>query len=245
MEPPSKDVTILLPAYNEAWRIESCIRAVERAVSAFTNSFEVIVTEDGSTDETVPVVSRLSKKDPNLVLLHSSARLGKGCAIKRGVHEANGAIVVFMDVDLATDLKSLHKLVVLTKERGGMVIGSRHVAGSRVQRPVLRTFFSLSYNTFVGTLFLDGVRDHQCGFKAMSREVANELCKNVKADGFFFDTELILWCRIMGFPLLEMAVSWSEKRTRSESKVKLFHDAYRMGKDLIRFKLDHVSPLIR
>ena len=243
MEPPSKDITVLLPAHNEAWRIESCIKAVERAVDEFSDSFELIVTEDGSTDNTVSTVMRLSKNDPNLVLLHSSVRLGKGCAIKRGVHNAKGAIVVFMDVDLATDLKSLHKLVNSTREFGGLVIGSRHVNGSRVKRPASRTFFSLVYNTFVGVLFLDGVRDHQCGFKAMDRKVAQELCSKVKADGFFFDTELILRCRMMRFPLFEMPVCWSEKRGRSESKVRLLHDAYRMGRDLLKFKLENPLPI--
>lgn len=242
-EPASKDVTVLLPAYNEAWRIESCIKDVEKAISAFTNSYELVVAEDGSTDDTVAIISRLRERHPSLVLLHSPVRLGKGHAIKRGVRTAKGAIVVFMDVDLATDLKSLHKLVTLTRERGGMVIGSRHVPGSRVKRPVSRTFSSLAYNIFVGALFLDGVKDHQCGFKAMTREAARELCQNVEADGFFFDTELILQCRMMGYPLLEMAVNWSEKRTRSESKVRLLHDASRMGKDLLRFKLEHFRSL--
>jgi glycosyltransferase AglD len=243
IEPPSKNVTVLLPVYNEAWRIESCIKDVESALNAFTNSFELIVIEDGSMDDTVAIVSRLRDRDPKLVLRHSPVRLGKGRAIKLGVLEAKGVVVVFMDADLATDLKDLRKLVDLTRERGGMVIGSRHVEGSKVKRPISRTLFSLAYNTFVGLFFLDGVRDHQCGFKAMNREVAGELCRNVKADGFFFDTELILRCRMMGFPLLEMPISWSERRTRSESKVRLFHDAYRMGKDLLKFKLEHPKPL--
>ena len=241
VEPPSRDVTVLLPAYNEAWRIEKCIKEVEHAVSALSGSFELMVAEDGSKDETVSIVSRLREKDPNLVLLHSPVRLGKGCAIKQGVRTAKGAIVIFMDVDLATDLGCLPRLVSLTRERGGMVIGSRHVAGSRVKRPASRTFFSLVYNTFVGVLFLDGVRDHQCGFKAMTRGVARELCGRVKSDGFFFDTELILRCKRLGFPLLEMAVDWSEKRAKSESKVRLFRDAFRMGRDLLRFKFESAS----
>ncbi len=243
IEPSSKDITILLPVHNEAWRIEDCIKNVESALKAFTDSFELIVVEDGSRDGTVATVSRLCRKNPNLILLHSKARLGKGGAVKRGVHEAKGDVVVFMDADLATDLKDLRKLITLTRERGGIVIGSRHVAGSKVKRPISRTLFSLAYNSVVSILFFDHVKDHQCGFKAMELNVARKLCESVEADGFFFDTELILRCKIMGFPLLEIPVSWSEKRTHSESKVNLSHDAYRMGKDLLKFKRDHTRGI--
>jgi hypothetical protein len=85
--------------------------------------------------------------------------------------------------------------------------------------------------------FLDGVRDHQCGFKAMSREVVDAVGNNVKSDEWFFDTELILRCKKLGFPLMEMGVQWTESRKKKESKVKLFHTISRLGIDLLRYKL--------
>ena len=87
-------------------------------------------------------------------------------------------------------------------------------------------------------LFLDGIRDHQCGFKAMSREVAEVVRDNAKSDGLFLDTEMILRCKKLGFPVVEVGVDWSETRKRSESVVKLFHDATKMGLDLLRFRLN-------
>ena len=235
---PEKEISILLPAYNEALRIENCVKELERSVSAISTSYEIIVAEDGSTDGTDHILARLSMSNPNLSFLHSPARLGKGKAIKNALCLARGSIIVFMDVDLATSLEFLPRLVRSVREHEGLAIGSRHVEGSRVRRPVSRTLFSLTYNLCVRALFLDGVRDHQCGFKAMSREVAEFLRDNTQSDGLFLDTEMILRCKKMGFQVVEVGVEWSENRKRNESKIKLFHDAAKMGLDLLKFRFN-------
>lgn len=231
----TKQISVLLPAYNEALHIEKCIREVDRTVSSLSDSYEIIVEEDGSTDSTEAILIHLSDSIPNLRFHHSPVRLGKGRAIKNAVRSSEGEIIVFMDVDLATNLVHLPTVLKLVKENGGMVIGSRHVDGSRVQRRVSRTLFSLVYNLLVRVLFLDSVHDHQCGFKAMHYEVAEAL-DDIESNGFFFDTEMILRCKKSGFPVREVAVEWSENRMRNTSKVRLFRDAKQIGLDLFRYK---------
>jgi len=231
----SKELSILLPACNEALQIEKCVREVNQAVSSVSKSYEIIVAEDGSTDGTEAVLKDLVSDLPNLTLQHSPVRLGKGKAIKNAVNSAKGQVIVFMDVDLATSLHCLPQILKQVEERGGLVVGSRHVEGSKVHRRASRTVFSLAYNLFVRLLFFDSIHDHQCGFKAMRHEVAEALA-NVRSDGFFFDTEMILHCRKSGFPVTEVSVEWSENRLRSTSKVRLFHDAVGMGLDLLRYK---------
>ncbi len=230
-----KEISIILPAFNEAPQIEESIKKVEHAASQLSNSYEIIVAEDGSTDGTYRIVAHLVQNNPNLRMLHSTVRLGKGKAIKNALNSAAGDVVVFMDADLSTDLKSLPQVVQLVREQGGMAIGSRHVKGARVQRRVSRTIFSLAYNLFVRLLFQDGIHDHQCGFKAMSRE-AVEVLREVQSDGFFLDTEMVLLCKKKGFPVHEVAVEWVEKKKRN-SKVRLFEDAKKIGLDMLRFKL--------
>ncbi len=234
---PEKEISVILPAYNEASRIERCIREVEQAVVSFSGSYEIIVAEDGSTDGTEKIMASLSRINPHLRLLHSPVRLGKGKAIKKALASAKGDVIVFMDVDLATSLDYLPQIVKLAQRQRGMAIGSRHVKGSKVERRVSRTLFSLTYNLFVRLLFLDGVHDHQCGFKAMSREVADVLLDKTASDGFFVDTEMILWCKKLGFPVTEVGVEWTETRKKSGSAVRLFPDAARLGLDLLRFRL--------
>jgi glycosyltransferase involved in cell wall biosynthesis len=232
-----KKISIVLPAYNEAIRIEKCIQEVEKAASSFSSSYELIVAEDGSTDGTDDIVAELSQSNPRLRLLHSPVRLGKGKAIKRALGSAEGEIIVFMDVDLATSLDYLQQIASLARTCQGIAIGSRHVKGAKVRRRLARTVSSLIYNLFVRILFLDGVHDHQCGFKAMSHVVADALLGKIKSDGFFFDTEMILWCRKRGFTIVEVGVEWSENQKKSESAVRLFPDSLELGLDLLKFRL--------
>src|SRR3990170_8894664 len=200
---PKKEISVILPAYNEALHIAKCVQEVERAVSSLSDFYEIIVAEDGSTDETHRLIASIAETNPKVSFLHSPVRLGKGKAIKNALGTAKGNIIVFMDVDLSTSLKSLPQIIKQVRNHGGMAIGSRHIKGSKVQRHTSRTLFSLAYNIFVRMLFMDGIRDHQCGFKAMSREAAGVL-RHVKSDGFFFDTEMILRCKKLGFPVMEV-----------------------------------------
>jgi glycosyltransferase involved in cell wall biosynthesis len=231
------EISVLLPAYNEAPRIERCIREVTRAVGRLTGSYEIVVVEDGSTDGTPEIVEKLTKNDNHLWLMHSATRLGKGKAVKKGLGAAAGNIVIFMDVDLATTLAFLPRIVELAKARGGLVVGSRHVKGSRVQRSFKRTLSSLTYNLLVRLLFRDGIHDHQCGFKAMRREVASFLQGTVESNGFFLDTEIILRCKMRGFPVVEVGVEWVEVRKENALGVRLFRDSLKLGLDLLRFRL--------
>jgi hypothetical protein len=142
-----------------------------------------------------------------------------------------------MDVDLATDLSCLPKLLQVVKENGGMAIGSRHVKGSVVQRRTSRTLFSLTYNVLVRLLFLDGIHDHQCGFKTMTRGVAETVLELSKSDGYFFDTEMIVRCKQLGFTVQEVAVTWAEKN-KNHSKINPTRDAKKIGLDMLAFRLN-------
>ncbi len=231
-----KEVSVLLPVYNEAMHIEKCIQEIKAVLSCLSSTYEIIISEDGSTDGTDLIVRSILPTNPNLRLLHSDARLGKGKALKKAIREAAGDIIVFMDADLSTSLNYLPKVLQAIRDQDGLAIASRHVEGSVVQRRPSRAFFSLAYNLFVRLLFFDGIRDHQCGFKAMSRKAAKAVL-DTKSNGFFFDTEMILRCKKQGFSVVEIGVVWAETRRKGESKVSLFRDAKRIGLDLLMFRL--------
>jgi len=233
---PTKELSILLPAFNEAAQIELCVQEVEAAVKKISDSYEIIVSEDGSTDGTEVIVARMAKGNPNLILLHATERLGKGKGIKNALSASKGKFIVFMDVDLATDLACLPALLLVVEENGGMAIGSRHVKGASVERKFTRTLSSLTYNALVRLLFWDGIHDHQCGFKMMTREVAETVLQFSKTDGYFFDTEMIVRCKKLGYPVVEVPVKWTEKN-RGGSKVNPLRDGKKIGMDMLTFRL--------
>jgi hypothetical protein len=90
----------------------------------------------------------------------------------------------------------------------------------------------------VRLLFMDGVRDHQCGFKAISREVAEVLLAKSKSNGFFFDTEMILWCKKLGFPVIEVGVEWAETKKKDGSAIRIYPDGAMLGLNLLKFRLN-------
>jgi len=232
------DLSVLLPMYNEAKQIENCVRKVEKVVKSFSSSYEIIIAEDGSTDGTDVIARCLAESNPRLKHLHSSVRLGKGGAIKGALHVARGDIIVFLDADLATNPKHLQQVVTAVKKTRGMAIGSRFVRGSEVRRPVSRTLYSFAYNLLVRMLFFDGVHDHQCGFKALSNEIAKALMDKIESNGLLIDTEMIVRAKRSGFPITEIGVEWTELRLKGESKIKLFHDSCKMGIDLLKLRFN-------
>ena len=118
-----------------------------------------------------------------------------------------------------------------------MAIGSRHIEGANVQRHAKRTLFSLTYNALVRMLFFDGVRDHQCGFKTMTRNVAAAVLNSSRSDGYFFDTEMIVRCKQLGYPVTEVPVNWQEKN-KGGSKVNPVRDSKKIFKDMLSFRLN-------
>ncbi len=230
----SSEVTVILPMYNEADRIERCVREVKATLDRFSQSYEIIIAEDGSTDGTDKIVARLAVEDERITHLHSDQRIGKGAALKRAIEHALGEVIVFVDADLPTSLDNLPVLLELTKKSHGMTIGSRIIKGAVTKRPVLRGVASKCYNLLVRALFHDGVYDHQCGFKAFSKTMLAGILDQVNDDGWFFDTEIIIRAKKAGYQIIEIPVRYVETRNRRESKVKVLHISKQMGLALLK-----------
>lgn len=232
------DVTIVLPMYNEKERILQCVQAVENAVSSITKSFRIIIAEDGSNDGTEKLAMEIAKSRPNIIHLHTDQRLGRGAALKNALINYQAEVTVYMDADLAADLTHLCDLIKMTRESGGIVIGSRYAKGAQVNnRPIVRTIASIAYNNLIRILFNDGTRDHQCGLKAFDKKLIDDVLEEVQATGWFWDTEIIIRSQKKGYPVIEMPIRWLEPRSRGESKVNLLSDSYEMGKSLLQLWL--------
>ena len=181
------DVTVVLPAYNEADELEATVDKVNQALTQFTRSYEVIIAEDGSTDGTDRLAETLSEKNPFVKHIHGEKRLGRGTALKNAFKQSSGEVLVYMDLDLATDLKYLKALVGAVESEGyDFATGSRMLPESNVERSGTRHIASKTFNFMVRALLGSKVKDHQCGFKAFRREPLMQVLDEVGAGHWFW-----------------------------------------------------------
>ncbi len=221
------DVTVVLPALNEADIIEQTVKKISQALKTYGCTYEIIIAEDGSTDGTDKKADELVQELPYVRHLHGEKRLGRGRALKNSFKQSKGNVLIYMDVDLATDLKHLSQLIdAVTVEGYQLATGSRMLSESKVKRTFTRGFASKTYNFMVRIVLGSKVKDHQCGFKAFQREKLLPLLDEVEANHWFWDTETIVRAERKGYKVKEIPVEWNSTR---ETKVKLFKDSFDMG----------------
>ncbi|MDX1813761.1 MAG: glycosyltransferase family 2 protein [Candidatus Bathyarchaeia archaeon] len=223
----SLKVTVVFPAYNEVDALKYAVDKVTQALNEFTSSYEIIIAEDGSTDGTDKLAEALAEEHPFVKHIHGEKRLGRGRALKNAFRQSSGEILVYMDLDLATDLKHLKALVDAVESEGyEFATGSRMLNESKVKRSGTRHLASKTYNFMVRAVLGSDLRDHQCGFKAFRRESLVQLLDEVGAEHWFWDTEILVRAQRRGFRIKEIPVLWRGGR---ESKVRLFMDSLNMG----------------
>jgi glycosyltransferase involved in cell wall biosynthesis len=220
-------VSVVFPAYNEADSLEAAVDEVTQALNGFTRSYEIIIAEDGSTDGTDKLAAALAEKYPFVKHIHGEKRLGRGAALKNAFKQSSGEVLVYMDLDLATDLKHLKALVEAVASEGyDFATGSRMLPESNVKRTGTRNIASKTYNFMVRAVLGSKVKDHQCGFKAFRREPLMQLLDEVEAKHWFWDTEILVRAYRRGYRIKEIPVSWKGGR---ETKVRLLQDSFNMG----------------
>jgi glycosyltransferase involved in cell wall biosynthesis len=227
----SVQVSLVLPAYNEVDYLTPAVEKNIQALNEFTQSYEVIIAEDGSTDGTAEHAQELAQKYPCVHHIHREARLGRGTALNNAFRQSHGKVLAYMDLDLATDLKYLKPLVeAISVEGFDFATGSRMLPQSRAERTFSRGFSSKTYNFLVRHMLGSELRDHQCGFKAFKRAPLLELLDEVEATHWFWDTELMVRGYRHGLKIKEIPVEWHSGRG---TKVSLAKDSWNMFRQIV------------
>ncbi len=229
-------VTVVLPAFNEADRLERAVEEVKRWMDKTGYEYEIVIAEDGSTDGTDRIASELAKRDPKVKHLHSDERLGRGRALTRAFKQAEGDVLVYLDVDLSTDMRHLKELIdAVAKEGYDLATGSRLMKESKAERPFKRDIASKVYNLLVRLMLGSKLRDHQCGFKAFRRSSILGLLEEVKDDHWFWDTELLVLAQRRGLRVKEIPVRWKQGR---DTKVRFTKDVLYMFSQIMRMWME-------
>ena len=229
-------IAVTVPAHNEVRFIEKAVEALLRATASFKDEFRIVIAEDGSTDGTDRIAQTLADRNSRIVHIHADRKLGRGLALKNAWTQIDADIYVYVDCDLATDMKYYPRLINLAKQGYDLVTGSRYKKGAKVQRPTLRDFASKIYNTTVRLMFKTQVFDHQAGFKAFSKRLVANLLDQCKSTDWFWDTEIIIRARQEGYRCTEFPVEWEERRRKKTPIARLAKDIYVHGKGLLRMR---------
>lgn len=233
-------ISIVIPAYNEAGVIGETIRRLDRYFDDTGLVYEIVVVDDGSTDETAAVVSGLIESMPRLHLISNAKNAGKGAAVRTGVLDSRGEVVAFVDADLPYSIQSVGDAVALVQAGltdvsiGARLPGSGPVSLSR--RVVARAL-SVVVTGFV----LRRVFDVQCGLKAFSREAASRLFGESRLDGSTFDIEILYLADKYGYRIHSVPVEWEPSKPRRF----VFADSWRLARDLIRVRSNDRKGLYR
>ena len=220
---PSHDapyLSVVVPAFNEGAGIAACLDRLRDALPQLVPSWEILVADDGSSDDTRDAAGRVAAIEPRVRVLALPHR-GKGSAVRAGLLAASGHWRFMADADLSMPPEDLRRFldVIAGGTAGDILIGSREApGGTRIGEPRTRYVIGRAFNALVQAMAVPGVRDTQCGFKMFSARAVAALCPHLRTDGFAFDVEMLFLARRAGFAIREVGVNW---RCRQDSRVAL------------------------
>ncbi|MFT3874297.1 MAG: bifunctional glycosyltransferase family 2/GtrA family protein [Nocardioides sp.] len=231
LAPSPPCLEVVLPVYNEERALPDAVRRLTRHLATLPWSWQVTIADNASTDATPLVARRLASEYAGVRVVQLTEK-GRGRALKRVWEASVSEVLVYMDVDLSTDLKALMPLVApLLSGHSDLSIGSRLSRTSRVVRGPKRELVSCGYNVLLRSTLGARFSDAQCGFKAIRRDVAEALLPLVEDDTWFFDTELLVLAERAGLRIHEVPVDWVDD---PDSRV-----------DIVRTALDDLAGIRR
>lgn len=237
-----RSISIVIPAYNEQERLPGTLaRVVDFLSHSRWSDWEVLVIDDGSTDQTAQVARGFEARCTRVRLLQNERNMGKGYAVRRGMLAARSEWVLFTDADLSAPIEELERLwQAVQGQAADGAIGSRALDRSLIEihqswfREQAGRVFNLAVRLLTGLPFYDT----QCGFKLFSQRLVEDVFPRQKLHGFGFDVEVLFLARKLGYRVIEVPVRW---RHSQGTKVRVLRDAFRMFWDLVRIRWYEVT----
>jgi dolichyl-phosphate beta-glucosyltransferase len=192
LETNMKRLSVIIPAHNEEQRIERTLVDVDAYLEKQNYDYEILVVNNNSSDRTGEVVERLSSTTVQNARVINEPIPGKGMAVKRGIAEAQGQYMVFMDADNATPISEIEKFWPHLLQGYEVVIGDRYLDDERrAKQPWYRTILSRGSNMLIQFVLVPHLHDTQAGFKAFNGEAAKNIFRQITIHGWAFDMELL------------------------------------------------------
>lgn len=240
-----KDLSIIVPAYNEEQRITGTILSISQYLNSQKIDAEIIVVDDGSRDKTTQVVEDLANKISNLQVVSYHPNKGKGYAVKKGIGESKGKLILFTDADNSTPIEEYENLKkALDETSSDIAIGSRYLPESniKIKQPFSRILIGRIGNFLIRFFLIENIRDTQCGFKLFKHEAAKNIFFFQKIKRFAFDMEALTIANYLSYKIVEIPVTWTNS---ADSRLRPVRDSIRTLRDLVFIKLNILSGRYR
>ncbi|MGH9503918.1 MAG: dolichyl-phosphate beta-glucosyltransferase [Terriglobales bacterium] len=234
------EYSIVIPAYNESARVGATLETVLAYVAERSWDAEVIVVDDGSSDDTAEIVRAHAVKNPQLRLLQNPGNRGKGHSVRHGMMEAQGAIMLFSDADLSSPIEEAEKLLSALAAGADIAIGSRWLRKDlQTQRqPLYRQLFGRIFNLLLRVTLGLTFKDTQCGFKAFNRRAAQAIFFLQRIERWGFDPEILYLARKFKFKVVEVPVAWAH---REGTRISPLRDGTKMFWEMLKIRWNALS----
>jgi dolichyl-phosphate beta-glucosyltransferase len=230
-----QDLSIIIPAYNEASRLERTLTTIRDYARQGSYRWEVIVVDDGSTDGTADLARAFPGGPLSIRLARHEQNRGKGFSVRHGMKLATKAHRLMTDADLSTPIDQLERLFPAIREGYDVVIGSRHLPEAILAppQPPLRRIMDAVFRRLRRRIMLPEIVDTQCGFKLFTARAAQHIFYKAREEKFAFDCEVLLLARQVGLRIKEVPICWGDDR---DSRVRPLRDALQMTWALLRIR---------
>ena len=224
--------SIVIPAYNESARIGRTLSEVIRSIEKNGWNAEVLVVNDGSTDDTTAIVQSFATAHPIIRLIENEGNRGKGYSVRHGMLAAAGSIVMFTDADLSSPMDEAERLFAALREGADVAIGSRWLERKRqtIHQPLYRQFFGRCFNAVTRMVMRLPFADTQCGFKAFTSSAAQTIFQLQRIERWGFDPEILFIALKRGYTVREVAVTWGHDE---RSRISYLKDGIKMLEELM------------
>ena len=227
--------SIIIPAYNEGARLDATLSKVLRYISQQKWDAEVIVVNDGSSDNTVEIVQQHMQRNSVLRLLKNPGNRGKGYSVRNGMMHACGEVLLFSDADLSSPIEEAPKLLAAIAEGADIAIGSRWMQSDlqTERQPLYRQFFGRIFNLMLRLILGLKFKDTQCGFKVFTRRAAAAIFPQQKIERWGFDPELLYLAEKYNFKVAEIPVAWAHS---AGTRINPLRDGTRMVVEMLKIR---------
>jgi len=235
----SSVISIVIPVYNEQHRISSFLASVTKFLQKKDFSYEIVIVDDGSTDMTVTTIKQiLDEKVPGTFrVVQLPVNAGKGAAIRKGMLEADGEYIFFLDADGSTSIEEIDRFMRSFTQGTDIYIAQRTL---KQKAPFKRKIFGYGYIMLANLLLQLDVKDITCGFKCYRRGCVQTIFSRQTLNNWSFDAENVFTARKHGYRIEEIQVTWEHT---PGSKVKVFKNIIVCGFDLLRIRLNDMRGL--